>query len=196
MDIILGSASTRRKEILEYFSLPFTQASSNFDESSIPFTHDPVEYVQELALAKGKSLSTSHPNALIITADTDVYIDGTILGKPKNEQEAYSLLSLLSGRWHSVFTAIALTHKSHSIIGVEETKVLCNVLTPQDMQRAYKKHALCNKAGSYAVQKSASIFIKKIDGCYYNVMGFPINTFKNLLLHYQIDLWDYLKEID
>lgn len=196
MDIILGSASSRRKEILEYFSLPFTQVSSHFDESSVPFANDPAQYVQDLAIAKGKALSASYNDTLIVTADTDVYINGMILGKPENEESVYSMLSILSGRWHSVFTAIALTYNSQSIIGVEETKVLCNVLSLQEMQRACKKHALFNKAGGYTIQKSGGLLVNKIDGCYYNILGFPINTFRRLLFNYQIDLWDYLKEID
>jgi septum formation protein len=196
MDIILGSTSPRRKEILEYFSLPFRQVGSDFDEDSIAFNGNPRSYVEKLAQEKGNKLVEKHPESIIITADTTVYATGKIFGKPKDDQEAFEMLSILSGQWHSVFTAITVTTKDKTLSGSEETKVLCNVLTPKEISQAIRKHSLFNKAGAYAIQRSGGLIVQKIDGCYYNVVGFPINTLHTLLITFGIDLWDYIKELE
>ncbi|MBS0627201.1 MAG: Maf family protein, partial [Verrucomicrobia bacterium] len=84
MQIILGSTSPRRGEILRFFSLPFTQISSDFDEKSVPFTGDPLQYVETLAKKKGESLTSKYPQDAIITADTIVYLEGKVYNKPEN----------------------------------------------------------------------------------------------------------------
>lgn len=191
--IILGSTSPRRKEIMDFFSLPFMQVASPFDESTVPYKKDPIAYVCELAQEKAKALKTNYPDSVILTADTMVFIDGELLGKPKDEQEVMKMLSNISGRWHSVFTAIAVTTPKATFCEAEETKVHCNTLSMEDIHRYMRAHSLTDKAGSYAIQKSGSMLVKEIEGCYYNVMGLPINTLRKLLSKAGIDLWDYLK---
>jgi septum formation protein len=192
-NIILGSSSPRRKEILEFFTLPFEQQSPNFDEESVRYDGNPQEYVEQLANEKGKELAKKNHHALIITADTMVVHEQKLLGKPKTEEDARLMLALLSGRWHSVFTAVAVTSDHQSIVFTEETKVLCNTITPHEAHEYLRAHNLYDKAGSYAIQKSGSLLVKEISGCYYNVMGLPVNALRKALLFFNIDLWNHLK---
>ena len=193
LELILGSTSPRRKEIMEFFSYPFRQVAPPFDEAIIPFTGDPQGYVTKLAQGKAHSLTPTFPNSIIVACDTIVFIDNEVLGKPKDEQAAFGMLAKLSGRWHSVFTAIAVFRQNRLLSAVTETKVHCNTLSQEDIHRYYRAHSLNDKAGSYAIQRSGSLVIKEIVGCYYNVMGLPVGTLRNLLQQVGIDLWDYLK---
>lgn len=194
MDVLLGSTSPRRKEILSFFSLPFRTISPDFDEESIPFEGDPIAYVTALAVGKAESLINTHPKSILITADTVVCIDNTVLNKPKDEKELFSMLQNLSGRRHSVWTAVCASKNGKLFCQAEETKVYCNTLTPDELHRYVKKHSLHDKAGGYAIQKSGSVLVKAIEGCYYNVCGLPINTLVSVLRKVEIDLWDYLKD--
>lgn len=193
MRLILGSQSPRRRKILSYFSLPFEQVSSDFDETSISFKGNPEIYVQEIAKGKAKRLIEQFPEVAILTADTIVYRHGKIYGKPSNESEAMMTLTELAGQWHSVFTAVVLCFQGKLNACTEETRVLFNDLTPKQIQTYHQKLNLYDKAGSYQLQMPGGLAISKIDGCYYNVVGLPINSVRSLLLKLDIDLWDYLK---
>jgi septum formation protein len=196
MELILASTSPRRKEIMNYFSFPFRQMSPEFDEESIPYKNDPQRYVEELALAKAKSARQKEPDALLISADTVVSLDNKILGKPKDENELFAMLQALSGRRHSVWTGVAASNKEAYFVESEETVVVCNTLTPDELHRYVRSHALYDKAGGYAIQKSGSVLVKSIQGCYYNVCGLPINALIKVMRQVGIDLWDYLKEFE
>lgn len=191
--IILGSASPRRKEILSFFTLPFQQVSSHLDEESIPFDGDPYLYACNLARAKAKSLSKQYAEAIIITADTVVYLEGNIYLKPRDAEDAVRILSELSGKRHSVFTALTVRLGEQEFWEAEETYVFFHDLLPEYIQRYYAGIACHDKAGSYAIQGAGSIIVRSIEGCYYNVMGMPINTLRRLLTKVDIDLWQYLK---
>ncbi len=192
--IILGSRSERRKEILSYFSIPFTQVSSSFDENSIDFQGDPQEYVLTLSKGKALALKEKHPQNTIITADTIVYREGKVYGKPADAADAFDYLFELTGRWHSVFTGVTILNQEKIYQNFEETKVLFNVLNNEEIQFYLTKIKWEDKAGGYAIQKAGGLLIKRIDGCYYNVMGLPINTVRKLLTEVGIDLWHYLQE--
>lgn len=192
MRLILGSQSPRRKEILGYFSLPFEQTASHFDESSIPFTGNPETYVRTLAEQKALALSEHHPGAAILSADTIVYRHGKVYGKPQSEEDAVATLTELSGNWHSVFTGVALWYEGNLYYQTEETRVLFNTLSKQQILEYLSKLDLFDKAGSYQVQKAGGLIVNKIDGCYYNVVGLPINCVRALLQNIGIELWDYL----
>lgn len=194
MQFILGSQSSRRKEILNFFDLPFIQIASNFDEDSILFLENPKNYAQTLANEKAVSLAKRFPSSPILTADTIVYKDAKVYGKPKNKDEAYRFLRELSGGWHHVFTALALKKGDLLLQAVEETKVEFNSLNDEQIQLYHQKLDLSDKAGGYRVQGAGSLAIKSIQGCYYNVMGLPINSLQQLLKQIGIDLWDHLKE--
>lgn len=193
MRLILGSQSPRRKEILSYFALPFEQASPPFDESSIPFQNNPAEYVCAIAKGKADSLIHLYPEAAIITADTTVWRAGKIYGKPSSSEEALQYLSELVGQWHSVFTGVVLRYGNAQFTEVEETRVLFNDLTPDQIRHYHTKLHWSDKAGGYAIQMAGGLIVRKIDGCFYNVMGLPINTLHTLLNKIGIELWEYLK---
>lgn len=192
MTIILGSQSPRRKEILGYFSLPFIQVPSHFDEDSIPFTGDPIAYATLLSTNKAKILSEKYPDAVVITADTVVYKNPKIYGKPKDEEDGVAILSELVGQWHSVFTSITVIKNGREFSKVEETKVLLNDLNESQIRHYLTSLECLDKAGAFAIQMSGGLIVKKIEGCYYNVMGLPINTLHELLKLVGIELWDYL----
>ena len=191
--IILGSQSPRRNEILSFFSLPFKQISSGFDESTIPFTGDPYHYVKELSDAKADSLADLYPNEIILTADTIVYKDGKVYGKPNDKNELFVFLKELEGSWHTVFTSLTLRQGSLEYQQTEETRVLFNQITESQLESYSKKLPWQDKAGGYMVQLAGSLIVKKIEGCFYNIMGLPMNTLQDLLKKIGIDLWSYLK---
>lgn len=192
MKIILGSASPRRREILSYFSLPFEQATSHFDEDSVPFTGDPAAYAQEIANQKALALGKLYPDDIILTADTVVSQGERVFGKPKDEEEAISFLTTLQGKEHSVFTAVAVLHNGVLHHDVEETRVFFNTLTLEQIKSYLRALHYADKAGGYAIQLAGSLIVKRIEGCYYNVMGLPINTVAKLIKKAGIDLWNYL----
>jgi len=193
MQIILGSGSPRRGEILRFFSLPFIQVPSAFDEDSVPFAGDPASYVQELSRKKGESLLNTYPDQPILTADTTVFCEGTIYNKPKSREEAVFFLQNLSGKWHSVFTSLSLFYQGSGETRCEETRILFHPLS-FDQIDSYLQHInFLDKAGSYAIQQGGGLIVKKIEGCYYNVMGLPLGALRELLLSIHIDLWQHMK---
>lgn len=191
-EIILGSQSPRRAEILGYFSLPFKQVPSGFDEEAVPFKGDPEGYVRELSSGKAASLHDRFPNSIILTADTIVFYAGKIYNKPKNIEEAYQSFSELVGQWHAVYTGVTVHYKDQAYHQVEATRVLFNSLTPEQIRHYLSRTQWADKAGGYAIQMAGGLIVNRIEGCYYNVMGLPINTVKALLKRVGIELWDYL----
>lgn len=193
MQLILGSQSPRRREILSFFDIPFKQVSPNFDEEAVPFHDNPQEYVQILAKGKADSLAHLFPDSIVLTADTIVYREGKIYGKPKDEQEAFQYLNELSGKWHSVFTGLTLSQKGQDYLALQETRVLFNTLT-NDQIKTYIQMLTCSdKAGGYMIQGAGSLIVKRIEGCYYNVVGLPINALCAVFSQAGIDLWKHFK---
>lgn len=193
MELILGSQSPRRKEILQFFSLPFRQVSSDFDEAQVVFKGDPAAFVKEIARRKAQALHDQFPDAIILTADTTVYRDGRLFEKPATMQEAHLMLRELSGKEHQVFTGVAVSQKKNILVEAEKTTVqFCELTDPEIHTYAKTFHSL-DKAGGYAIQKGGTLIVKRIEGCYYNVMGLPLQTVRHLLLKAGIDLWDFLK---
>lgn len=194
MRLILGSTSPRRREIISYFSLDFEQISPDYDEEAVPFPKDnPKDYVLELATGKALSLATQYPDALILSADTIVYKNGKVYGKPKTEADAFLAIQELQGGWHSVYSAAAVACNGKVLNGCEETKVLMNALTETEIKKYLNALHWADKAGGYAIQLAGSLIVSKIEGCYYNVMGLPINTVNQLLKTAGLDLWDHLQ---
>lgn len=192
MELLLGSASPRRREILAFFHLPFRQVESHFDEHCISREVGPENYVCEVARGKAHALARRFPDAYILTADTEVSYAGKIYGKPTSHQEAMQMLEELSGHWHSVHTGMTLMRGTEEHVAVEETRVLFHPTTVKQRERYLAAIHTFDKAGGYAVQGTGSILINRIEGCYYNVMGLPIHTLQKLLKKMDIDLWDFL----
>lgn len=170
MQLILGSQSPRRREILSYFSLPFLQVSPSYDEEAVPFNGDPVGYVNTLSQGKAASLFSEFPSSIILTADTIVYKDGKIYGKPQNEEMAFAYLKELAGAWHTVYTGLTIRQGKKELHDITETRVLFNELTDDQIHTYYRKLPYADKAGGYMIQKAGGIIINRIEGCYYNVM--------------------------
>ncbi len=193
LPLILGSQSPRRKEILGFFSIPFTQAISGFDEEAVPFQGDPVSYVKTLSEGKSAALASHYPDSVILTADTVVYQNGKIFNKPANDAEALQMLDGFVGSWQSVFTSITVRQGAKVFTEVEETKVLFNTPSKDQLRHYHKKLHSADFAGGYGVQMAGSLIINRIEGCFYNIMGLPINTLSRTLAKVDIDLWCYLK---
>jgi septum formation protein len=194
MRIILGSNSPRRKEILNFFSLPYVQVTPEFDEESVTFSGDPAAHACLLAQGKAESLSGRFSEP-ILTADTLVFREGRLFPKPIDEAAAAATLAALSGGWHSVFTAVCGVTESKRITQVEETRVLLENLTPLQIRRYHQSLHCADKAGAYAIQGAGSLIVRRVEGCYYNVVGMPIGATARVLAAMGIDLWDYLKPL-
>lgn len=200
MEIILASSSPRRKELLKNITDKFTIVESEFNEESIEFNGNIPEYV--ITLARGKAQNSAQKvlnekkyisigeNAIVIGCDTVVEIDENILGKPKSNEEAYVMLKKLSGRRHKVYSGIALVDLKSGAVrdGYECTEVEFSKLSHDEIVRYVNLGESLDKAGAYGIQGKASIFVKGIIGCYYNVVGLPLNKLYRMLLEMGVNL--------
>lgn len=189
MKIILASKSPRRKEILENLGFEFEIITADTDESSD--VTDPEALVQILAVRKGKAVQETNveKDTLIISCDTVVCLDGEILGKPHSEAEAKTMLAALSGRSHTVLSGLAVFYNGKTISGVDKTEVYFANMPENFIDSYVASGDPMDKAGAYAVQGKTSLYIDKIDGCYFNVVGLPVRLLAKLL--HQLGL-DYL----
>lgn len=184
--IILASGSPRRKEILENIGIEFTVVKSVADESSINPEGIPVSvYVQELALLKATEVESrvSAKNAIVIGADTVVSVDGKILGKPANDEEAYNMLKSLSGKTHQVYTGYCgiSTDDGSAVCESVCTDVTFAELSDEEIYD-YIHTGECNdKAGAYGIQGKGVMLVEKIEGDYFNVVGLPVRSLVNML---------------
>lgn len=174
--IILASASPRRKEILELADLKFDIMPS--DAQEITTKTAPNEVVMELASIKAKDIyKKSEKQSMIVGADTVVAYQGQILGKPTDEADAKRMLTMLSGQTHEVYTGVCIIEDGKTETFYEETKVTFYEISDEQIDHYIKTGEPMDKAGSYGIQGKAAVFIKGIEGDYYNVVGFPIARF-------------------
>ena len=177
-DIVLASQSPRRKAILSQVDLDFTIEPSKINEDfSIELL--PKAFCEHWAREKANDVARNHIDKLIIGADTIVVIDDKILGKPKNYKESFSMLKSLSGKTHQVLTGVSLIHLDLGIDFTfnESTNVSFCFLTDEEINNYIDKYKPYDKAGSYGIQDGFSVYVERINGCFYNVMGFPISRF-------------------
>ncbi|MGE3610329.1 MAG: nucleoside triphosphate pyrophosphatase [Bacteriovoracaceae bacterium] len=185
MKFILASASPRRKELIGHLKIPFQVIALNIPEDSNE--KDPNKYSQEIANLKGDAVFNKliqqdpSQNYFVVSADTIVCLNGKIFGKPKDRNEAKAFLSELSGKTHSVFTAVSIKIKRDAhhfgFEFVEESKVTFNVIAPELMERYLDTGDSLDKAGAYGIQGPSLTFISKVEGDYANVVGFPLSRF-------------------
>ncbi len=180
MKIILASKSPRRREILELLGLEFTVETADTDEFCELLI--PGDRVAALATQKGeavlkKKLADGHElkDTLIIACDTLVYIDGEFLGKPRGREDAYRMLTLLSGKSHEVWSGIYIYFNGKTISRAEVTKVNFCEMSHDEKERYLDSGEPNDKAGAYAVQGKAAVYIRGLEGDYFNVVGLPIN---------------------
>jgi septum formation protein len=195
MQFILGSNSPRRREILGFFSLPFIQDSPDIDEESVPFDGDPGGYAMEIARRKAEQLAPKYPDGIILTADTIVFREGKLYLKPGSLKEAHAMLAELAGKEHQVYTGVCVRKKDAVFLEAERASVFFNELTDSQIVKYHSHFQPLDKAGGYASQRGGGLIVKRIEGCYTNIMGLPLQTVRRLLLKAGIDLWDYLKSI-
>jgi septum formation protein len=186
LKIILASSSPRRKELLKKIGLSFKIKKSSVNEH-FKVKLKPHLFAEYWAEKKAKSISKSNKNSLIIGADTIVVINGLILGKPADKQESIAMLKRLSGNVHEVITGVSIIYRKLDLIDTfhSTTKIFFNRCDEKSLKEYIKNEEPFDKAGSYGIQDSIAKYIKKIDGCYYNALGFPISKFHdryNLIL--------------
>lgn len=185
-EIILASASPRRRELLENMGLQFTVSVSDADESGVDTSVPPEIYVQELALLKAAAVAKTvikNKNAIVISADTIVVCDGEILGKPNSEEDAVRMLTELSGKAHKVYTGFCVMRLSDAFTVCKNvcTEVVFKPITREKIERYVKTGEPMDKAGSYAIQGLGAMLIDRINGDYFNVVGLPVSELADVL---------------
>ena len=187
MKIILASKSPRRKEILTNLGFEFEVITAETDESSD--ITDPESLVQVLAVRKGRAVWGKHPenDTLIISCDTVVSLDGKILGKPEDPENAVEMLRSLSGKKHTVISGLALFLNGKTISAIDSTDVYFAEMSDEFIKSYVASGDPMDKAGAYAVQGKTSLYIDKLDGCYFNVVGLPVRLLAKLLSQLGLD---------
>jgi len=179
--LVLASGSPRRSEILMSVGWPFERVVADIDEATIE-GESPDDYVVRLAREKAVAVAAKlDANAIVLGADTTVVIDREIIGKPTDLDDARRMLRLLSGRTHEVLTGVAIVHEGKTSSGLERTRVEFSSMSEEEIEFLAVNGQPLDKAGAYAVQAQAALFIKKIDGDYWNVVGLPINLVYQLI---------------
>ena len=175
MKLILASKSPRRKEILETMGVSFEIDVADVDES-VDACLSPVEAVCEISKRKAQKIAERHgDDEIVISADTIVVIDGKIIGKPKDKEDAFCILKNLSGRTHEVYTGFTVCGNGKTKTDFEVTKVHFKELCDDDIRRYIATGEPMDKAGAYGIQQKGNLFVDYIHGDYYNVVGFPIS---------------------
>ena len=174
--IVLASASPRRKELLEQCGVRPEIITSDIEEIISP-NHTPEEISMSLSFQKARDVSERIGQVLIIAADTVVVFDGVILGKPLNDEEAFSMLRRLSGRSHRVITGYSIidAEGKQKVVEYETTKVYFRSLSDQEILDYISTGECSDKAGAYGIQGKGALLVERIEGCYFNVMGLPIS---------------------
>ena len=191
MNIILASASPRRREILENTNVKFYVISSSIEELVLE-GESPCQVVMRLAFEKGIDIASKRKSDLVISADTIVVLDNTVLGKPKDEEEAKLMITNLSGRTHQVITGISLINLENDkkVIDYVISNVKFKNLSEDDINDYIKTKESLDKAGAYGIQGYGALLVEEIQGDYFNIVGLPISKLSDLLKkHFNINLF-------
>ncbi len=184
--LILASASPRRSEILTAVGWPFETHPAGVDETRLP--GEPAEeFVRRLAREKAETVARSRLFGLVLGADTTVVVDGEILEKPRDAEDARRMLRALGGRWHEVLTGVALVRAEtgQAAVGVERTRVRFAETTDEEVGWHVETGDVLDKAGAYAIQGRAALFIEAIEGDYWNVVGLPVRLVYELARQFE-----------
>ncbi len=182
MEIVLASASARRKELLEKIGLHFTIDPSGYPEDIYPDL-EPRERARQVSLEKARAVAARHNKALIISADTSGILNSQVLGKPHSPDEARRMLQELSGHAHTVITGFTVLDAAtgRAITRAVETKVFMRKLSKREIDRYVSSGEPMDKAGAYAIQGLGSVLVDRIEGDYYNVVGLPLSALTRVL---------------
>lgn len=170
---IVASASPRRKELLSMLGYAFEVMPSDADESLQDGTHA-FDAVKELAARKARSVLEKTGDCVVLGCDTVVSLDGRILGKPKNEEEAFSMLSSLSGKTHHVYTGVCITDGEKEECFVSDAEVSFYKLSEREILSYIETKEPMDKAGAYGIQGFGSVLVEKINGDYFTIVGLPL----------------------
>lgn len=187
--LILASASPRRKALLDSIGVSFkvqpARVPEAWDDSS-----DSEEVARDLALRKARAVAALQAEGLVVGADTLVCLDGVILGKPRSESEATSMLQRLSGKTHSVVTGVAVvdSRSGREEVAAEVTRVTFRTLSPAEIERYVATGEPMDKAGAYGIQGVGALLVARIEGCYPNVVGLPLVRLAELLSRFGVEL--------
>ena len=178
--IILASSSPRRRELMGYTGIPFEVITAEAEELK---EGSPAELVMENARRKARAVADQHPGRVVLGADTIVYQDGRVLGKPRDEQEARDMLRRLSGAWHTVYTGVCVIGENgREDTRFDEARVQFVPLDENTIARYAATKEPMDKAGAYALQGHGGMFVKRIEGSYSNVIGLPMSLARDMLL--------------
>ena len=172
--LVLASGSPRRSEILNSVGWEFTKDVPDIDESELD-GEDPAAYVRRLALEKAEAVAAFHPGEIVLAADTTVVINDQIISKPTDMDHARRMIRMLSGNWHDVLTGIAVIKDANVSVAMETTRVKFAPMNDTEIEFLVENGDPLDKAGAYAVQAQAALFIEGIEGDYWNVVGLPIS---------------------
>jgi septum formation protein len=189
--VVLASASKRRKNILKELGIPHRIRIPSIREKW-KANESPEDISIRLALEKARNVNA--PESLVIGMDTIVVTGKTVLGKPATEREAMQMLKLLSGKTHRVISGIALIYRGNQSLSYDETRVHFRKIQLKEMQWYVKSGEPFDKAGGYAIQDKARLFVDRIEGCYFNVVGFPLNGFQNALAKLGLTIYDLIRK--
>jgi septum formation protein len=179
-ELILASGSPRRAEILGSVGWPFVKDVPDVDESERP-GEEPADYVQRLAKEKAEVIAARHPGRLVLGADTTVVIDDSIIGKPLDLDDARRMLRMLSASTHDVLTGVAIAGNGEVRVDCQRTSVRFSEMSEDEIEHLALRGDPLDKAGAYAVQAQAALFIEGIKGDYWNVVGLPVSMVYRLV---------------
>ncbi len=179
--LILASGSPRRSEILNSVGWKFTKHIADVDESERE-GESPQDYVLRLAREKAEAVAAEYADEIVLGADTTVVIEGRILAKPVDMDDARRMLRILAENWHEVLTGIAISQKGKTRSAIQRTRVKFASMSDSEINFLAERGDPLDKAGAYAVQAQAALFIEKIEGDYWNVVGLPVSLVYQLIM--------------
>ncbi len=178
--VILASQSPRRRELLSLVGIPHAVRPADIDEAYLP-GEPPAAHAERLAREKAAVVSRENPDALVIGSDTIVVVDGEVLGKPRDVAHAEQMLSRLSGRSHTVMTAVAVHWREAERSAVEHVGVTFHPLSTEDIRAYIATGEPMDKAGAYGIQGYGATIVQRVDGDYFAVMGLPLQRLVRLM---------------
>lgn len=188
-NIILASSSARRKSLLESVGLNFEAVNSPYEEDLTLFS-DPFEMVTVFSREKARAIRGIYRDHIIIAADTIVFFEGVIFGKPKDKEEALSMLRRFQGKKHTVYTGVTVldSKTGKEVTEVVTTDIMLSHLSEREIQSYFEKTPLLDKAGAYAIQGYGATFTARVEGEYSNVVGLPMAKLREMLKEFNIYL--------
>lgn len=177
--LILASSSPRRRELVGYMGIPFEVITADAEEVK---TGAPEALVRQNALLKARAVFAEHPHRVVLGADTIVYQDGKVLGKPKDAKEARDMLAQLAGAWHEVYTGVCVLADGREDVRCDISRVQFTPLSPETIAAYVRTGEPMDKAGAYALQGKGGMFVRRIEGSYSNVIGLPMSLAREMLI--------------